>query len=197
MSENISAHYLADAIKTSNPKMFEPARSNNFRFYVQGLGGLLRAGYQGQESNAYLPENADETLEFSVKSVTLPTFSQGVISLRRGNAVMKAAGLPDFTDGSLVIDDFIGADGKSILMAWQNLSYNVNTQMVGYMSDYKRDCYLIEFDPNYKVVRTWKLYGCWISSIQQDGFDHDSGDKRLITATVTYDWAKMEMPDEE
>ena len=66
MSENISAHYLADAIKTSKPRMFELARSNNFRFYVEGLSGLLRAGYQGQESNAYLPDNADEVLEFSV-----------------------------------------------------------------------------------------------------------------------------------
>lgn len=91
---------------------------------------------------------------------------------------MKAAGLPDFSEGSVVIDDFIGADGKSILMAWQNLSYNVDTQMVGYMSDYKKDCHLIEYDVNYKIVRTWKLYGCWISGISQSEFDHDNGDKR-------------------
>ena len=195
MSENISAVYLANATKSS--KIFELARSNNFRFYVEGLGGLLRAGYQGKESNAYLPNNADELLEFSVKSTFVPSFEQEVISLRRGNAVMKAAGVPTFTSGQLVIDDFIGADGKSILMAWQNLSYNVNTQMVGYMSDYKRDCYLVEYDPNYKQVRTWKLYGCWCSKVEQDGFDHDGGDKRQVTATIEYDWAKMEMPDEE
>jgi hypothetical protein len=193
--ENFSAHYLANA--TRNSKMFELARTNNFRFYVEGLGGLLRAGYQGQESNAYIPDNADETLEFSVKSFTVPKFKQEVIEIRRGNAVMKAAGLPSFEDGSLVVDDFIGADGKSILMSWQNLSYNVQTQMVGYMKDYKRDCYLIEYDPNYKEVRTWKLYGCWVSDLSQDAFDHDNGDKRQITATITYDWAKMEMPDEE
>lgn len=76
MSNNISAHYLADAIKTNKPRMFELARSNSFRFYVEGLSGLLRAGYNGKESDAYLPENADEVLEFSVKSVTLPTFTQ-------------------------------------------------------------------------------------------------------------------------
>ena len=44
MSENISAVYLADAVKT-NKRMFELARSNNFRFYVEGLSGILRAGY--------------------------------------------------------------------------------------------------------------------------------------------------------
>lgn len=197
MSENISAHYLADAVKNGNKRLFELARSNNFRFYVEGLSGVLRAGYGGQESNAYLPDNADEVLEFSVKSVSLPKFSQEIIRLRRGNAEMTAAGVPTFDPGTLIIDDFIGADGKSILMAWQNLSYNVNTQMVGYMTDYKRDCTLIEYDPNYKIVRTWKLYGCWISDLSQTEFDHDNGDKRQITATIAYDWAKMEMPNEE
>ena len=196
MSENKSAVYLANAVKLDK-RLFELARSNTFRFYVEGLGGLLRAGYSGQESNAYIPANADETLELSVKSFTPPTYSQDIIILRRGNAVMKAAGLPNFNDGSLIIDDFIGADGQSTLMAWQNLSYNVDTHMIGYMSDYKRDCYLIEYDVNYKIVRTWKLYGCWISGILTDTFDQDSGDKRAITATITYDWAKMEMPDEE
>lgn len=196
MSENRSAVYLADAIKNAN-RVVELARSNNFRFYVEGLGGLLRAGYQGKESNAYIPENADEVLDFSVKSSFVPKFSQQPIEFRRGNAVIKAAGLPTFESGQLVIDDLIGLDGKSVLMAWQNLSYNVQTQMVGYMRDYKRDCHLIEFDPNYKVVRTWKLYGCWVSDVSQDPFDHDSGDKRQITATIEYDWAKMEMPDTE
>ena len=43
MSENISAHYLANATRDS--RLYELARSNNFRFYVEGLGGLLRAGY--------------------------------------------------------------------------------------------------------------------------------------------------------
>jgi hypothetical protein len=125
MSENRSAVYLADAIKTN--KTVELARSNNFRFYVEGLGGLLRAGYQGKESNAYIPDNADEVLDFSVKSAFVPTFTQQPIEFRRGNAVIKAAGLPTYESGQIVIDDIIGIDGKSVLMAWQNLSYNVNT----------------------------------------------------------------------
>ena len=110
---------------------------------------------------------------------------------------MKAAGLPTFNDGSLVINDYIGADGKSVLMAWQNLSYNVDTQMVGYMSDYKKNCWLIEYDPQYKMVRQWVLYGCWVSGISQEDFDMENGGKRMITATIKYDYAKMQIPDEE
>ena len=110
---------------------------------------------------------------------------------------MKAAGLPTFSEGQLVIDDFIGADGRSILMAWQNQSYDVATQTVGYMSDYKKKATLVEFDPKYKMVRQWTLSGCWISDLTPGEFDHDNGDKRQITATIQYDWAEMKMPDEE
>lgn len=197
MPNKIGAYYLS-ANTTAQNRMFEPARSNDFRFYVQGLDNLLRAGYSGTENNARLPESmVGETLEFSVVSTTIPQISQEVITIRRGNSVMKAAGLPSFNSGSLVIDDFIGADGKSVLMAWQNLSYNVRTQNVGYMADYKKDCWLIEYDPNFKMVRQWILYGCWISALSQSEFSQDSGDKRQITATIEYDWAEMKMPDEE
>ena len=188
--ENEGAYYLA-----RNPQLFEPSRGNTFRFYVSGLGGLLRASYTGQEEDSTISQDADKMLELSVKGTAIPKFSQEPITIRRGNSVMKAAGLPTFSEGSLTIDDFIGADGRSILMAWQNLSYNVQTQMVGYMSEYKKDAVLIEYDPKFKMVRQWNLYGCWVSDLTPGEFDHDNGDKRQISATIQYDWAEMKMPD--
>ena len=189
-NENRGAYYLA-----KKPNLFEPARGNTFRFYVYGLNKLLRASYAGTEPDAYLAEDAEDMFELSVKSTAMPKFSQEPITIRRGNSIVKAAGLPTFNEGSVTIDDFIGADGRSILMAWQNLSYNVSTQMIGYMSDYKKDAILIEYDPNYKKVREWTMYGCWISDITPGEFDHDNGDKRAITATIQYDWAEMKLPD--
>ena len=193
MAENFGAYHLAN-----NPKMFEPARTNNFRFVVTDLDNILRVGYTA-EDDAKVAQiaNAQEVLEFSVSKATIPQFTQEEIVIRRGNSVMKAAGIPTFNDGSLVINDYIGADGKSVLMAWQNLSYNVDTQMVGYMSDYKKNCWLIEYDPNYKMVRQWVLYGCWVKGIQQEDFDMENGGKRMITAQIAYDYAKMQLPDEE
>lgn len=183
---------------SNNPKMFEPARTNNFRFVVTDLDNILRVGYNSEDSSAQARiANAQEVLEFSVTKTTIPQFTQDEIVIRRGNSVMKAAGVPTFNDGSLVINDYIGADGKSVLMAWQNLSYNVDTQMVGYMSDYKKTCWLIEYDPNYKKVREWILYGCWVKGISQEDFDMENGGKRMITATIAYDYAKMQLPDEE
>lgn len=193
MAENFGAYHLAN-----NPKMFEPARTNNFRFVVTDLDNILRVGYTSEDdAKVARIANAQEVLEFSVTKATIPQFTQEEIVIRRGNSVIKAAGIPSFNDGSLVINDYIGADGKSVLMAWQNLSYNVDTQMVGYMSDYKKNCWLIEYDPQYKMVRQWVLYGCWVSGIQQEDFDMENGGKRMITATIKYDYAKMQLPDEE
>lgn len=193
MNNNIGAYHLSN-----NPAMYEPARSNTFRFVVAGLENLLRVGYSPEaiDTNARIT-NAQEVLEFSVTKASIPTFTQEEIVVRRGNSVMKAAGVPNFSDGNIVINDYIGADGKSVLMAWQNLSYNVDTQMVGYMSDYKKTCYLIEYDPNYKIVRQWTLYGCWVKGITQDDFDHEGNGKRTIQANIAYDYAKMQLNDEE
>lgn len=180
---------------SNNKELYEPARSNSFEFLVplSNKSKLLRAGYKGQESNAYFDstENAEEYLRLSVVSVTVPTFSQEPLTIRRGNSVMKAAGLPTFNSGNLVINDYIGADGKSILMAWQNLSYNVKTQKVGRMSDYKIDCTLLEFTPDFEVVNEWTLRGCWISGLNIPDFNQEDGGKRQITATIEYDDAYM------
>lgn len=192
MADNfMGAYHLAN-----NPKLSEPARSNSFRFIVTDIDNIIRVGYTADDdAKVARISNAQEMLEFSVTKAAIPQFTQTAIEIRRGNSVMKAAGIPTFSDGSLTINDYIGADGKSILMAWQNLSYNVKTQMVGYMSDYKKNCWLIEYDPNYKVVRQWILYGCWITGISQPEFDAENGDKRQITATIAYDWAEMQLPD--
>ena len=193
MVDNIGAYHLAN-----NPRLSEPARSNTFRFVVTDLDNIVRVGYSSDDTNQNARiANAQELLEFSVAKMFLPAFTQEAITIRRGNSVMHAAGLPTFNDGSLVINDYIGADGKSVLMAWQNLSYNVDTQMVGYMSDYKKNCWLIEYDPQYKIVRQWILYGCWVKGISQEDFDMENGSKRMITATISYDYAKMQLPDEE
>ena len=150
MENQYGAYHLAD-----NPSLYEPQRTNNFTFIVTGIDNILRVGVSAEEAedNDYI-KNAGNTLSFSVVSASIPMFSQEPITIRRGNSVMKAAGLPTFSEGSLEVNDYIGADSKSILMAWQNLSYNVNTEKVGLMSDYKKTCYLCEYSPDYKLVRT-------------------------------------------
>lgn len=181
-------YHMAD-----NPAMYEPQRTNNFEFMVTGLGTtILKSGFNEGDSNAYLSD-PESIIRLSVKSTFVPHFSQDAITIRRGNSMLKYAGTPTFNNGSLTIKDYIGTDAKMALMAWQNQSYNVLTEKVGLAKDYKHDCYLLEYTPDYQLVRTWKLYGCWISSISESTFDYDNQNGvNEITATIEYDKA---MPD--
>ena len=185
------SYVLAD-----NPNLYEIQRTNNFEFVVTDIDGILRAGAGGSENNSTI-DNAQEVLRISTSSAFVPHFSQETITVRRGNGVQKYAGVPTFSEGQIQLNDYIGADTKAALMAWQNLSYNVRTQKVGLLTDYKKDCYLIEYTPDYQEVRRWILYGCWVKSLSENEYNHESNDKHSITATIEYDYAEIDMKGTE
>ena len=187
-STQIGTYHLAD-----NPQLFEVQRQNNF---VTDIDGIIRAGALGTESNAKI-NNAQEMLRLSVTKAFVPHFTQEVVNIKRGNSTLKYAGVPSFPEGSIDFNDYIGADIKSILKAWQNLSYNVRTEKVGSLdvTNYKKDCYLIEYTPDYRKVRTWRLYGCWISSLSEGEYTSDSGDKHQISCTIQYDRAEIDLSE--
>lgn len=174
-----------------NPQYYEPSRSNNFMFYISGLTELLKDDI----IHGYAKEHSEEVLKLSVNSSFVPHFTMNAIEIKRGNNTMKFAGTPTYSNGQLKVDDFIGAGTKDVLLAWQNRAYNVRTEKVGLASDYKIDGNLVEYTPDWQVVRTWKICGCWISGISEDDFGHESNDKRQITATVEYDKAYLDTSD--
>lgn len=190
-STQIGTYHLAD-----NPQLYEVQRNNNFEFIVTDLDNILRAGAIGTEKNAKIA-NAQEVLRLSVTKASVPHFTQEVVPVKRGNSTLKYAGVPQFGDGSLSFNDFIGADTKSVLMAWQNMSYNVRTEKVGSLdvTPYKKDCYLIEYTPDYRKVRTWRLYGCWISSLTEGEYTAEDGGKHNIDCTIQYDRAEIDLTE--
>lgn len=187
----IGTYHLAD-----NPQLFEVQRQNNFEFVVTDIDGITRAGATGSESNAHI-NNAQEMLRLAVTKAFIPHFKQETVSIKRGNSTLKYAGVPSFEAGQIDFNDYIGADVKSILMAWQNLSYNVKTEKVGSLdvTNYKKNCYLIEYTPDYRKVRTWILYGCWISNLSEGEYTSESGDKHLINCTIEYDRAEIDLSE--
>lgn len=190
MAEQIGTYHLAN-----NPDLYELQRGNNFEFIVTGLDNLLRAGATEGDGRSRIL-NGQETLRLSVVKAPIPNYKQAPLEIKRGNSIMKMAGVPTFDSGNLVVRDFIGADTKSVLMAWQKLSYDVKTEKIGRMSAYKKDCTLVEYTPDYQMVRYWDLKGCWISGLAEDDFDMESGETKSITATIEYDRAEMHLPDE-
>lgn len=192
-NNNFGAYHLSD-----NPELYEPQRTNNFTFVVSDIDGILRAAPNSYAENNRTIPNAQTVLYYSVLSASIPHFSQQAIDIPRGNSVVKVAGKPSFGDGSLTIQDFIGADGKSVIMAWQALSYDVETEAVGRMADYKKDCTLIEYTPDYKdVVRYYDLKGCWVGGIDEGDRSYDGNNAASIKATIYFDKAIMRLPDVE
>jgi len=183
-------YHLAD-----NPAMYQPAVSNNFRLIVYGIDRMLRAGSKDE----YIT-NGQEILDFSANSVSIPNFSQQKVTINRGNSRVHFAGVPEFSDGTLRIYDYINADGKSVLYAWQAQQYDINRDVVYRQATtgYKKNCHLLEYTSDNKLVRYWELRGCWIVNIQEDAFDSTNGNSaRQVTATISFDKAIPHMPDEE
>ena len=179
----IGTYHLAN-----NTNIYEIQRTNNFEFVVSDIDGILRAG---TTNSTYA--NAQEVIRMSVVSCPIPHFTQNVIPVQRGNTTLKYAGVPTFSAGQVVLNDYIGADTAGVLEAWQNLSYNVTTEKVGLASDYKKDCYLIEYSPDYQPVRRWIMRGCWVSGLSEDNMNNESNNKKTVTATIEYDRAELDV----
>lgn len=178
----------------SNTNLYEIQRTNNFEFIVTDIDGIQKAGMIGGESTGTI-DNAQEVIRMAVSSSSVPFFSQNAIEVKRGNSIMKFAGVPTFEAGQIKVIDYIGASAKEVILAWQALSYNVVTEKVGLASDYKKDCYLVEYTPDYQKVRQWKLHGCWISKLQGDEFSSENNEKMQITVTIEYDKAELDTSD--
>lgn len=160
---------------------YEPARSNNFELFVTGLGNLIEG---------ISDEQAQEVMRFAVAKAPHFNYSIDVLAQRRGNTVQKFAGTPSFSEGTLEIYDWIGQGTKSLLKAWQAKASNLRTGKTGILTDYKKDAVLVEYSPDGQIVNQTDIYGCWISNIDEDGWDHaDNQTERRLRATLQYDMA--------
>ena len=193
MSNSLSAQHIS-----TNLANYEAARSGFFSLIVDNIDNIVRASYTGDPAAAASADKinkAQEILKLNVVKAPVPHFSLEKLSYRRGNDVVTFAGVPDFSDGSIVVDDVVGLDTKSILMAWQGLAYNVHTRKGGRMKDYKKQATLVEYTQDFEQVRSWTLYGCWIRNITEGDFDKENDGKRQVTAEIVYDRAVMNMPE--
>ena len=193
MSNSLSAQHIS-----TNLANYEAARSGFFSLIVDNIDNIVKASYTGEHSAAAESDKikqAQEILKLNVTNAPVPHFQLQKLSYKRGNDTVNFAGTPEFQDGEITVDDVVGMDTKSILMAWQGLAYNVHTRKGGRMKDYKKDCTLVEYTQDFEQIRSWKLYGCWISNITEDPFNKEQDGKRAIRATVVYDRAIMELPE--
>lgn len=186
-------------LSTGTERTWQPAKGNFFEFIVEEMGDLLKPGVEEElaEDTDYIT-NGQEVIRLTVHETAIPHFELGTLSIRRGNSVVKYAGVPTFNEGSLVCTDMIGAQSKAVLEAWQNLAYNVMTDKGGRAytatgTGYKRNATLIEYTSDHVRVRSWKLIGCWISNLTEDNYNEETDDIRRVTCTIQYDRAIPEI----
>ena len=191
MSNSLSAQHIS-----TNLANYEAARTGFFSLIVDDIDNIVSAAFSGDHRDATNSDKiarAQETLKLNVVKAPVPHFSLKKEEFRRGNDVVTFAGVPTFESGDITVDDVVGMDTKSILMAWQALAYNVYTRKGGRMKDYKKNATLIEYTQDFEQVRSWTIYGCWISSIQEGEFDKENDGKRQIRAKLEYDRAEMNL----
>ena len=162
---------------------YEPQRNNNFEVQITNLSGLTTV-----DKSQSIASNASDLVTLSVASYAAPQINVSSIPISYGNNKIKFAGVPEFPDSSIVLNDYIGINVEKILTAWQKLVYDPKTQKVGLASKYKKVAYLIEYAPDGTQARQWQLVGCWPSALQLGDFNQEGGSIRQITMTLTYDY---------
>jgi hypothetical protein len=191
---------------STNLRDYEAARSSFFVFVVapQELTNLLHPDFDPDSGTAteddktlYNGQVASDAIRLNVVKSSVPNFTVSKDEYRRGNDVVHFAGLPTFADGSITVDDVVGLDTKSILYSWLYLAYNPHTRKGGRMKDYKKTCTLIEYTQDYTQIRHWTLEGCFITGIEESEFnkEEDSGTKRQLTVSISYDRAIMSLDE--
>lgn len=198
MSDTLNALHIS-----TNLDNYEAARSGFFTFLVgsdadwnpEDKNSLDTINGIPTAHNRSLPvvdldsNKQQKILALNVTKAFVPHFSLEVLEYKRGNEKVKFAGTPTFDGGSITVDDIVGIDTKSILLAWQAQAYDVHTGRGGRMKHYKKTCKLMEYTQDYELIREWDLKGCWIKSISEDPFDKESDGKRQITVEIEYDKA--------
>ena len=185
---------------SENLSSYEAARSGFFILVVDGLDDLLKPDYKGEAENAEDSDKikkAQETLKLSVTKCPVPHFEIATNEYRRGNDVVKFAGVPTWNGGTITVADYVGLDTKSLLMSWLYKAYNPHTRKGGRMKDYKKTATLCEYTQDYELIRTWTIEGMFITKITEDDFDKENDGPRKLNVELVFDRATVDLPDEE
>lgn len=167
MANRNSYKYLGASMLDA-AKILEPMRNNNFEVTIPSLA------------------NGDN-FTLSVASYSAPQINVSTINVSYANSKVKFAGLPEFPDSTIVLNDYISMDTQDTIMAWHDMVYDPLTDEIGYAKDYKKDGILTEYTAKGDFVRQWILQGCWPSQISLGDFNQEGGSVRQITVTLTYD----------
>lgn len=135
----------------------------------------------------------EDELRLSCKSVTLPNIAVESVDIHRMHNKYRVAGSKvTYGDVNLVFYDFVDNKASQKLLEWHKQVYSIDTSLMGFPAQYKRNLTLLEYGPDHSVVESWIFVGAWPKDISRAGLKwDDSQGVQELTVVLTIDEAKL------
>ena len=146
---------------------FEPKVSNRFIMYIDGIPSYM------------------------VKSVTSPSFTDGVIKLDHINTYRKIRGKREWQNMTLSLYDPITPSGAQAVMEWARLGYESVTGRAGYSDFYKKDITLNMLGPVGDIVGEWIIKGAFVASSNFGTYNWSTDEAISVEMTLTMDYCVL------
>lgn len=155
----------------ANDVNFEVQRTNHFEIVID----LAAIG---------LSDDYDDTIRLCCTSANIPNITIQAQPLRHGNETVNVAGSPSWGPSSISVYDVIGKDMARLLQEWFFRIFNPATHVMGLVVDYKTSATIYQYSPDASVVRAWRLYGVFPTSLN---FGSGSADGSGSPVTISMD----------
>ena len=147
---------------------FEPKVQNRFIMYIDGIPSYL------------------------VKSVSSPSFEDGIIQLDHINTYRKIrGGKRAWSDMTLSLYDPITPSGAQAVMEWARLGYESVTGRAGYSDFYKKDVTLNVLGPVGDIVGEWIIKGAFVVSSNFGQYNWSTEDAINVELSLAMDYCVL------
>lgn len=135
-----------------------------------------------------------DELRLTCNSCSIPSIDIDAVDVHRmHNKYKVAASKVSYGDVTVKFYDFVDNTAANALKEWHRQVYDLDTSLMGYPKDYKRDITLLMYGPDHSVVESWLLKGAWPKSITRPSNLDWSNQTGLIELNVvlSIDEAKL------
>lgn len=146
---------------------FEPKVANRFIMYIDGIPSYM------------------------VKSVSSPSFTDGVIKLDHINTYRKIRGKREWQNMTLSLYDPITPSGAQAVMEWARLGYESVTGRAGYSDFYKKDVTLNALGPVGDIVGEWIIKGAFVVSSNFGQYNWSTEDAINVELQLAMDYCVL------
>jgi len=146
---------------------FEPKVTNRFIMYIDGIPSYM------------------------VKSVTSPSFTDGVIKLDHINTYRKIRGKREWQNMTLSLYDPITPSGAQAVMEWARLGYESVTGRAGYSDFYKKDVTLNMLGPVGDIVGEWIVKGAFVQSSNFGTYNWSTDEAISVELVLSMDYCVL------